>query len=470
MPPPNPAVNLLPEYHDDLLVVQFRPTATGPLTPSPLAPASPTIGFAAAPGLTTLSIYERAGMIREVIPLGLKRPRHVSAGMGPLAMAGATSEDSSSALAGLNLIRLEKGADEQQVRLALAQDPHVEAVSRVPTRYLVARRAAAAPVASLATPPAAETMWNLRKIRWQQAVDSGMDLAREIKVAVLDTGIDVDHPDLPGGEIVYNYNYPNAGASTSSQDVVGHGTHVAGTIRAVNNGIGINGICGCKLSAYKIFSDQVDYLPPPFGYFAYLVDPILYRAALAACLDAGVAVINLSIGGYGAPDTAEKLLFQELLAGGTAIVAAMGNDNTSQKSYPAAIPGVIAVAATKANDVRAGFSNYGAHVALSAPGVGIWSTLPTYSGQSGFWPAAGSSPPSPGLPIAREIDYDAWDGTSMAAPHVTAAAALALAKYGALAPAALKAKLTKAVDVVDAMQGQAFTNLYGYGRLNLMKL
>jgi subtilisin family serine protease len=470
MPSPNPAVNLLPEFHDDLLVVQFRPAATGALNPSPLAPASPTIGFSAAPGLTTLSVYERAGMIREVIPLGLKQPKHVSAGMGPLAMAAApTGQESSAALAGLNMIRLEKGADEQQVRIALAQDPHVEAVSRVPTRYLVARRAAAA--TPQATPPAPETMWNLRKIRWQQAVDSGMDLAREVKVAVLDTGIDLGHPDLPGEQIGYVFNYPNAGAGTSNQDVVGHGTHVAGTIRAaINNGTGINGICECKLSAYKIFSDQVNYLPPPFASFAYLVDPVLYRAALAACLDAGVAVINLSIGGYGAPDTAEKLLFQELLAGGTTIVAAMGNDNTSQKSYPAAIPGVIAVAATKANDVRAGFSNYGPHVALSAPGVGIWSTLPTYPGQSGFWPAAGSTPPSPGMPIAREIDYDAWDGTSMASPHVAAAAALALAKYGSLTPAQMKDKLTKAVDVVDAMQGQTFTNLYGYGRLNLMKL
>src|SRR4051794_19331784 len=117
MAPPNPAVNLLPEYHDDLLVVQFRPTATGPLTPSPLAPASPMIGMSAAPGLTTLGIYERAGMIREVIPLGLKQPKFVSAGMGPLAMASAATGQESSALAGLNLIRLEKGADEQQVRL-----------------------------------------------------------------------------------------------------------------------------------------------------------------------------------------------------------------------------------------------------------------------------------------------------------------------------------------------------------------
>ncbi|MGL4552532.1 MAG: S8 family serine peptidase [Gemmataceae bacterium] len=475
MPPFVPAGQPLPEFHDDLLVVQFRPAAFPALgANSPLAPASPGMTFANAPGLSALSFYERAGMIREVVPLGLRRPRLLSPGMGPLAMASPAA-DESSPLSGLNLIRLEKGADGQQIRMALAQDPHVQAVSRVPCRYLAARKtpaAAAMPPGAAAVPPSATALWNLQKVRWKQAMDAGLDPAAAVHVAVLDTGIDLGHPDLPGDQITYVYDYPSAGTSTSAQDVVGHGTHVAGTIRALaNNGVGINGLCECRLSAYKIFGDQVTWLPPQWGgYFTYLVDPVLYRAALAACLDAGVQVVNLSIGGFGEPDAAEKLLFQELVAANVAVVAAMGNENTSQKSYPAAIPGVIAVGSTRANDSRSNFSNFGSHIALTAPGSAIWSTLPTYPGQSGFWPAGGGGTPTPGMPMTRETDYDAWDGTSMASPHVAAAAAMAVAKYGALNAAAMKARLQQATDAVPGMNGQGFTNYYGTGRLNLMKL
>jgi subtilisin family serine protease len=156
---------------------------------------------------------------------------------------------------------------------------------------------------------------------------------------------------------------------------------------------------------------------------------------------------------------------------GTLVVAAMGNDNTAQKSYPAAIPGVIAVGGTNINDARATFSNYGAHITLCAPGVGIWSTLPRYPGQTGFWPAAGpGGSPVPGAPIPRETDYDAWDGTSMATPHVTAAVALALAKHGTMSPTAMRDLLKKAVDKVAGMGGEDFTPYYGAGRLNLASL
>jgi subtilisin family serine protease len=184
----------------------------------------------------------------------------------------------------------------------------------------------------------------------------------------------------------------------------------------------------------------------------------------------GIQVINLSIGGYGQPDPVEAQLFQTLISHGVSVVAAMGNDNTSRPSYPAAIPGVIAVGATKINDTRSSFSNFGSYIALCAPGSGIWSTLPTYPGQTGFWPVFGSNPPTPEQPMTRETDYASWDGTSMATPHVTAAAALALAKHGNLSPADLKALLMQAVDQVPGMGGRDFTMYYGAGRLNLLKL
>src|SRR5262249_5448768 len=146
-----------------------------------------------------------------------------------------------------------------------------------------------------------------------------------------------------------------------------------------------------------------------------------------------VDLINLSIGGPAPPDpSTEGFLFQQLLASGVSICAAMGNDRQhgNPTSYPAAIPGVIAIGATGLDDEVTVFSNSGDHIALAAPGKAIWSTLPTYPGQTGFSAVIGPDGQlQRGSPISRETRYDAWDGTSMATPHVTACAALLMAKH-----------------------------------------
>jgi subtilisin family serine protease len=425
-----------------------------------------------APGFATLDNLQRAGLIKHITSLGalLRSPMTATAALA--ASAGSTAGPAS--LAGVNVLELQPGTNGHQVQLALAADPHVESVSRVPIRYLLGRARAAAttaPATPAAVPPPVNTMWNLQKIQWQAAIANGLNTDTEIHVAVLDTGIDAEHPAFAGSELKYVYNYGSDAPATSDQDIIGHGTHVSGTICAEPVGAtGIQGICTCQLSVYKIFGDEVTYLPPPGGgYFAYVVDPVLYRMALAACADAGVQVINLSIGGGGPPDTVESQLFQTLVESGVVVVAAMGNESTSRKSYPAAIPGVVAVGATNVNDQRARFSNYGGHIALTAPGVSIWSSLPRYPGQTEFRAVIGpDGQPAKGDPVSRETDYDAWDGTSMATPHVTAAAALALAKE--VAAAGMKDHLMKAVDVVPGMNGQNFTPYFGAGRLNLTKL
>lgn len=197
----------------------------------------------------------------------------------------------------------------------------------------------------------------------------------------------------------------------------------------------------------------------------------MYRRALARCISAGVQVVNLSIGGGGAPDFQEQQLFNSLIQRGVSIVAAMGNNNSFAPSYPAAIPGVIAVGATSIDDSRASFSNMGPHIALCAPGVSIWSTLPTYPGNTGYFPKP-TFPPTPDMsrPILREENYAAWQGTSMASPHVAGAAALLLANKGDLNGAAVKQRLQSSAVKVSGMQGQNFTQLYGSGRLDLAKL
>lgn len=324
----------------------------------------------------------------------------------------------------------------------------------------------------MAAAPASGSMWNLARIRWAQARQlTGFKDATNIKVAVLDTGIEPDHPDLSGIVAGYEFAHPTNPNASSPRDIIGHGTHVAGTIAAkINNSVGINGICTCKLHAFKIFDDVPDWNSSRL-LFQYFVDPVMYARALARCISLKVNVINLSIGGRGAPSSQESALFKRLLQLGVTIVAAMGNENSSIPSFPAAIPGVIAVGATTINDTRASFSNSGPHISLCAPGVGIWSTLPTYSGNSGFPPRA-TFPPQPDFsrPMLRDTDYASWQGTSMASPHVAAAAALLLANKGALTPAQVKLRLERSAVKVAPMQNQNFTQQHGFGRLDLVRL
>jgi len=372
----------------------------------------------------------------------------------------------------VTILELEDDANAESLRHTLATDPVVQFVSRVPLRFHCARR-------KVSNTPAAQQpvgpLWNLQRIQWDAArALRGFKEATDVKVAVLDTGVDEAHPDLNGRVKRYEYTYPNSGATAGAKDRVGHGTHVSGTIAAtINNRIGINGICVCNLTVRKIFGDEdkTVYIPQ-VGYYGYVVDPVMYAEALAACLDDEVDVINLSIGGAGEPDPNERNLFTQLLQRGTNIVAAMGNERQfgSPVSYPAALPGVIAVGATKIDDNVAIFSNRGPHIRLCAPGVGIWSTLPTYDGEAGFRPAHDSQGRViRGRPIKRDRDYAAWDGTSMATPHVTAAIALLLANKGSMPPADVKTTLQSSADPL----GRAETNFdpdYGAGRLNLLKL
>jgi subtilisin family serine protease len=181
----------------------------------------------------------------------------------------------------------------------------------------------------------------------------------------------------------------------------------------------------------------------------------------------------LSIGGSGEPSFGEAQAFSRLLAAGTTVVAAMGNERQqgSPISFPAAIPGVIAVGATNIVDRVTIFSNRGNHIWVSAPGDAIWSTLPTYPGQFGFDAVAGNEGTfRQGKPKRRETDYDAWPGTSMASPHVAAAIALYLANGGRRDPAAAREALKAGADKVAGMGGQPFHADYGHGRLNLEAL
>jgi subtilisin family serine protease len=471
-------VSDLPLYHEDMLLVKVRPSA-GPMAAAAAVLGEEALAASPSPGLSALSVYERAGLIKRVIPLArpaAARARVVAAPMAAMAGIAAAAvsfvEDDPAPNAGVALIELHHGtAGQDDLQLALARDASVEYVASVPVRYLMARRRTSGEEAGVAsTPPTGDGFWNLKKIGWSEARAAGHVSAEDVRVGILDTGVDFKHPDLPAPRrYLYDYGIPDG--VTSDRDIVGHGTHVMGTICArINNDVGVNGICEATPACYKIFGDQVKYIAAR-NYFAFLVDPVLYHAALAECVEEGEQVVNLSIGGYGIPTPQELKLFRDLIDNGCTVIAAMGNDNTTASSYPAAISGVVAVGATSYDDARASFSNAGGHISLSAPGVGIWSTLPTYAGRTGNHAAlTPAGLPTPGAEMSREADYAAWQGTSMATPHVAAAAALLIAHYGPMSPADVRDRLMQACDPVPSMGTSHFTAEYGAGRLNLVKL
>jgi subtilisin family serine protease len=462
-------------YHRNLLVVGARPEAARFAG----TPAFHTLSAeeTGAPGLGLLSILEQTGAVRQVYPLARSAAVHwvAPASLGAVGKVGAAAVEPErpDPLAGVSMVELRSESDVRAVLTALAEDPNVEFAARVPVRYLVeAGGETGATPAAPAPPPVGLMMWNLVKIGWQAArQEPGFVDAQDIAVAVLDTGIDPGHPDLQASvaRYVHSYDHPLVPVHLSDRDVVGHGTHVAGTIAAgIDNGIGIHGICAARLHAYKIFDDREVFLGWQRG-FGRVVNPLAYHLALRDCYDRRMAVVNLSIGGPMPPQPAEARLFRDLLDRGTAVVAAMGNGRSdgSPTSYPAAVDGVVAVGATRPDDRIAWFSNAGAHIALCAPGTAIWSTYPTYPGDRGHRAIPGQDGrPVSGAAIPRELDYGSSDGTSMAAPHVAAACALLLANRGSAPPSEIRRRLIETADRLSWMSGAGDLD-YGGGRLSL---
>jgi subtilisin family serine protease len=259
--------------------------------------------------------------------------------------------------------------------------------------------------------------------------------------------VDENHPSLS----IESYEH----GGVTSEDIVGHGTHVCGIVagsRATAHGFG-GGVCNAKLRVWKIFGDQPDEESGQF-----YVDEVLYQRALVGATrptrdDAHdeCRVMNLSIGGA-ATTMAERKLFKRLIDAGVVVVAAIGNEylDGNPVEYPAAHDGVIAVGAVGADHRRAPFSNTGAHIALVAPGEDIVSTLPRNENN---W--------------RTEKEYAGWTGTSMAAPHVAAAAAHLLETSPRLSPSEVRRKLETLARKLPVMDGSAWSRSVGAGLLQL---
>lgn len=207
-------------------------------------------------------------------------------------------------------------------------------------------------------------------------------------VAVVDTGIDSDHPDLSGKVVAEkDLSRPDSLGGAGVTDYVGHGTHVAGIAAAnTDNGAGIAGACpGCGLINAKVAGFDGSY-------DSEIAEGITWA------VDNGAEVVNVSLEG---PERSAVLRNATEYAwnNGAIVVAAAGNQGTNTLTYPAGYSNVVGVAGTGKNERRASFSNSGKHVDVAAPGDNIVSTVP-------------------------DGGYEAKSGTSMSSPLVAGVAGL----------------------------------------------
>jgi thermitase len=245
-------------------------------------------------------------------------------------------------------------------------------------------------LAHIPNDPMYPLQWNLPKI----SSEAGWDVSRgssSVLIAIVDTGADLDHPDL-AAKLVQGYDFVNG--DSVPEDDHGHGSHVAGiAASATNNAVGIAGVgYDCRLLPIKSMGSDGTGSTSDVA------------AGVNWAVTQGAKVVCLSLGSTSTSSTMSAAV-SNAWNNGVLVVAAAGNDGSQQQFYPAAYPNAIAVGASDSNDQRASFSNFGAWVDVAAPGTSIRSTY-------------------------RSAQYAVMDGTSMAAPHVAGLGGLLWAHLG----------------------------------------
>ncbi|MBS4057630.1 MAG: S8 family serine peptidase [Bacteroidales bacterium] len=272
----------------------------------------------------------------------------------------------------------------------------------------------------------------------------------DLIVAVVDQGIQFNHPDIAANMWSgVGYNFVNDNSTIVPGD---HGTHVAGTIAAVNNnGMGVAGIAGGSGTGngVRLMSAQVFTASGSGG----------FDLAPVWAADEGASISQNSWGytevGVYEQSTLDAIDYfnangggDALLGGGITIYAA-GNDGTEGQWYPGCYSGCFSVAATNNQDIKAWYSNFGSWVDISAPG-GETNTVESYGV----------------LSTLNGNTYGYYQGTSMACPHTSGVAALVVSlAYGELSPADLTAILQGSTDDIYPIN-PGFTGKLGSGRLN----
>ena len=281
---------------------------------------------------------------------------------------------------------------------------------------------------------------------WDNAARAGRPGGEGVVIAVLDTGVAYsDHgrfarsPDLRGNRFVHGYDF--VGDDPRPQDVYGHGTHVASTIaESVDNGIGVTGLAfGARIMPVRVLDRNGE------GDSAAISRGIRFAARH------GAQIINLSfefgesVRARQIPDILDALRFARRR--GALLVGASGNAAAASVAYPARAHDVVSVGATTEHGCLAEYSNQGPTLDLVAPGGGPDAPLDRDPNCRPLDPSGRSIVQMTFTSNVRRFGLPGgWEGTSMAAPHVSATAALVIAS-GLLgprpSPAALEARLKK---------------------------
>jgi len=320
------------------------------------------------------------------------------------------------------------------------------------------------------------SQWHYSNINLPVAWDSttGSD---DVIVAVVDTGVLLDHPDLndrlvPGYDFISNTDRAGDGDGIDPDpDDPGdlqyggsssfHGTHVAGTVGAESD----NSSGGAGVT-WQTRIMPLRALGRDGGSTFDIVQAVRYAAGLSnasGTLPTETAdIINLSVGTPFSSQS-EQNTYLEAAQAGVIIVASAGNDATDVPSYPAAYQGVISVSATTITNELANYSNFGSQVDIAAPGG---STLTDLNGDGIGDGVISTSGDDSGATL--EFGYSSLAGTSMAAPHVAGVVALMKAIYPTLTPAQFNAALT-AGDLTDDLGVPGRDDEYGYGLINAQK-
>ena len=366
--------------------------------------------------------------------------------------------------------------------MALQQTPGVLASPNYMRSPMGLRRQSTPPVTVVPNDPlygpstvsSTGQQWHYSAINMPQAwaIQSNKAL-RTIRVGIIDTGIDLTHPDLKNKLLAGGMDFSPLGGATPgpavaiSGDPDGHGTHVSGTVAAEgNNGIGVTGVAGWNRNG-------VDVKIIPLAVFA--ANGSSSDAALIAAVNYAVQqnvdVVNMSLGGLGNDPVFASAITTAYTAGMT-LVAAAGNSSSDNKItpvFPATYPEVIAVSAVGPSKTLTSYSNYGGNVAIAAPGGDVdnnaTSLDPATLILSTFPLAlAGTSPE--GYPISPVAGYQTLAGTSQASPHVTGVVALLLAAGIGRNPAKIKSVIQSSATVLDEVPNINGGNKYGAGLLN----
>ncbi len=336
---------------------------------------------------------------------------------------------------GLTVMQLQEGEDPLMVQEELKKNSQVEYAE--PDYELSA---------SDITPndPLFNSLWGMPKISAPNAWDLFKGVATTI--AVIDTGVDYNHPDLIGnlwknpGEIAGNgkdddgngyiddiYGYDFCNKDSNPMDDNNHGTHVSGTIAGrANNGIGVVGVnWNAKIMSLKFLCASG---------FGYTSDAIL---ALNYAVAKGAQISNNSWGGADYSQSMANAITNARNKNHIAVFAAgnNGSNNDNSPYYPASYghDNLVAVAATTPSDSLATFSNYGAtYVDLGAPGAGVQSTLPGNN-------------------------YGSYSGTSMATPHVVGALSLVWGLYPTMNYKQVIAQVVESGDSLSSLQGKTLS-------------